>query len=129
MYGSHYMQLKQLAEVAMELGLDTDPYFYNSLLRLSIRWNQRLYEQLVKFCLKYSKKPLIDNPFSFPIKEEDLKAVDGKYKIGTITGTDIEYGIHPEQIQMHGVITGGSGYGKSSLVKVLLEQIIGGKNE
>ena len=118
------MELKQLAQVAKELGLENDPDFINIFRRLNTRWNQKIYEKLVESLIRYSSKPLIDTTFPVPFKDEDLIALDGPYKIGRIAETDIDFGITPQQLNYHAVIGGQSGFGKTTLIKILVQEIL-----
>jgi len=83
-----------------------------------------LYEKMVSRCLYNSNNPLLNTTFAVPIKKEDLSAVNGQFKIGRIAYTNIDFGLNPHQLQMHSIIGGGSGYGKSTLIKLLSQQII-----
>ena len=121
---SNVMRLKELIELAQDLGLDECEWFVNGLWKLSLRWDESLFQRLWDIILSNNFKPLLDTTFTYPIRKDDLEAVDGPYKIGTIANTDIEFGFHPVQLQMHGLFGGSTGFGKSTLVKVLCPQIL-----
>ena len=121
---ANYFKLKQLIELGIELGFGENEMFVSIVRRLSVRWNEDLYQKTLEMIIHSNFRPLMNTDFQIPIKPEDLEAVDGPYKIGTIANTDIEFGFTPLQLQMHGVIGGQSGFGKSTLIKVLCPQIM-----
>jgi DNA helicase HerA-like ATPase len=119
-----FSKLMELINLAKKCGLDQVEWFIRGLESLSLRWNENLYKKLLDTCLYNSHMPLLNTTFPAPITKDELAAVDGPYKIGIIEGTSIELGFTSSQIQMHGLIGGGAGYGKSSLVKILCQQIL-----
>lgn len=121
---TNYFRLKQLIELGKEMGLYENENFINIVRRLAVMWNEDIYQKTLEMIMHNNFRPMLDSDFPIPIKPEDLKAVNGKYKIGTIANTDIEFGFTPLQLQMHGVIGGQSGFGKSTLIKVLCPQIM-----
>ena len=120
----NYLKLKQLIEIAREVGQADTPWFKGTVERLSASWNESIYQNGLDTLIRCYRQPLLDNTFKIPANDEDLDSVAGKYKIGTIEGTDIEFGFDPIQLQMHGVIGGQSGFGKSTLIKILEQQIM-----
>jgi hypothetical protein len=119
-----YIKLKQLIELAKELGVDEGPWFRGIELRLSYSWNEVLYLQTLQTLRRRDMRPILDRTFKIPMSPDDLAAVDGPFKIGTIANTDIEYGFHLLQLLMHGVWGGSSGFGKSNCVNVLGQEML-----
>jgi hypothetical protein len=120
----HFHDLKLLIEAVKSVGLDDDPWIVNGLRRLSYRWNPMLYSKIQQAYLAELDGGLLDRTWSIPRSTEDKAAVDGPFKIAVIHQTDIEFGFWPEQLQMHAVVGGGSGYGKSTLIKILCQAIL-----
>lgn len=121
---AYMAKLIQLAELAKELGLDKEEWFISIFQRLIDCWNETLYQKTLDMLRSYDHRPILNTTFPPPLKEEDLKAVDGQYKVGLITDTDIEFGFTPLQLNYHAVIGGQSGFGKSTFVKVLAREIL-----
>ena len=122
--GSGFIKIKQLVDLAKELGVDNDEWFLGIIQKLVIFWSEGLYQKALDILMSMDQRPILNSDFPVPIKAEDLEAVDGPFKVGTIANTDIEFGFTPLQLQMHGVIGGQSGFGKSTLIKVLGQQIM-----
>ncbi|MFC1718154.1 ATP-binding protein, partial [Candidatus Poribacteria bacterium] len=121
---SSFVRLKQLVELAKEVGVDQEEWFLAILRRLLVRWNPVLYQKTMDILISRDNRPILDNTFPVPTRPDDLEAVDGQFKIGTIANTNVEFGFTPLQLQMHGVIGGQSGFGKTTLIKVLGQQIM-----
>ena len=118
------MRLKAIIKLAEEVGEDKSDWFMGFIRSQVIIWNEFLYQKVYETLISKDLRPIMDTTFPQPKNPVDREAVDGKYKIGTIEGTDIEFGLDPIQLQMHGVIGGGSGYGKSTLIKILCREIL-----
>jgi len=122
--GPHFTEMKTLIELAKETGMTDIDWFMNGLEQLSRRWNGYLYEKMLRMCLDNRKNLLLNTTFPIPTNREELEQVDGQYKIGTIMHTNVAFGLTPLQLMMHAVIAGQSGFGKSTLIKILLKQIL-----
>jgi len=121
---SNYLKLKQLIQIAREVGQADEPWFKGTVERLSASWNESLYQKTLDTLIRCYRQPLLDNIFAIPVTEDEVRAVDGPFKIATIDGTDIEFGLHPLQLQMHGVIGGSTGFGKTTFILSLCQQLI-----
>lgn len=121
---SNVIRLKELIEICQEFGLEESKWIRNGLYKLSVRWDERLYKHLLRRVIHNNPIPLLNTTFPVPMNKADLEAVNGQYKIGKIAHTSMGFGLTPLQLQMHGIVGGGSGYGKSTLIKILCQQLL-----
>lgn len=80
-YDQNFERLKQLVELAEELGVDQDDWFFRTIHRLGASWNEQLYQKTLDMLMKRDIRPILDDTFSIPMGAEDLKAVSGPYRI------------------------------------------------
>lgn len=121
---SNVMKLKMLIENAKEIGMDSNKSFESIVRRLSVRWSEYLYHKAVDMIINNNPQNILDTTFRIPAGTQEIQAVDGLYSIGIVSGTDIDFGFTPLQLRHHSVFGGQSGFGKSTAVKVLSQQVI-----
>lgn len=120
---NNLLKLKELMDLSKEAGLDEVVWFRNGLLKLSHRFDPFLYQKLLQACLS-SPYLLLQNEFSLPKGKEEITAISGQYPVGKISDTDLRFGLWPEQLQMHTVLCGATGEGKTTIAKILGLSII-----
>ena len=99
-------KLIQLAELAKELGQDKEEWFRSWFQRLVDCWNETLYQKAMDMLRSYDHRPILDRTFPVPMSPDDLEAVNGPYRIGTIANTDIEFGFSPQTELMKSYMLG-----------------------
>ena len=117
-------KLKALTEIAGAFDLDEQQWFLDGLRELAGRWDHTLYKKMLAVARQNNFGPVPDTVFAVPKSREDLDAVDGPYKIGKFAHAGTDFGLTPDQLQMHGLVVGGAGYGKSTLVTILSQQLL-----
>ncbi|MCX6113019.1 MAG: DUF87 domain-containing protein [Proteobacteria bacterium] len=122
--GSHYAELEELIHLSIETGMDQESWVRNGIRNLSVSWNDFLYKKIRKVCLNKYSQPLLDDTFRIPVRKDELEAVNGPYRIGTIKNTNIHVGLTRQQLLRHAVFAGQSGFGKSTLVKIICRQLL-----
>ncbi len=116
--------LNQLMDMLEKAGLINVGWIKYELQKLCYRFSEHEYQRFLNRLYTNYPELLLTGPFRIPISEEDRKTIGGLYKVGLLAGTDIDFGLHALQLQMHGVVGGGTGFGKSTFIKVLAQQIM-----
>ena len=117
-------KMKELYQEAKRRGLENTTFFFVQCLRLKAEFSWPIYDYTMNV-LRYSVwVPTLETTFPVPVKQEDLIAVDGPYKLGNFSHSDIEFGLTDRQINEHVGIFGRTGSGKSTIVNILASQII-----
>ena len=123
---AHAQQLMELIRLAEETGVAEQEWFKAFL---EDPRHRRLSPRTVNMLMRTIRhhvqwESMLHPEFRLPASPSERQAVDGPYRLGTVIHTDQDFGLRKEHLQLHFVIGGASGYGKSTLVKVLTQQII-----
>ena len=119
-----FQKMRFLIKLAEEVGEENSAWFLSTIQRLGAIWNDVIYQKTVYALNNNNFTPMLDKTFPVPFKQGDLEAVDGPYKVGRLSGSNIDFGFTKLHINRHGLIIGDSGTGKSTLIKVLASQLI-----
>lgn len=117
-------ELIALAKLAEAEGIEDTEWFKMAFDKLCTMKNMYLYNKVRDAIILHSKRSLLDRTFKMPLGKDELNAINGPYKSGFIKDSGIEVGLIPLQLQMHSLIGGGAGFGKSTLVKIICQQIL-----
>lgn len=123
-YQSNYDCLFDLLVIAKEIGVSNEIWFQDGINSLSQRWDERKFQYLLRKCLNRKELPsLLDNTFKIPMSDDDIEALKGDFSFGKVVGTDIDVGLTEKALNMHTLISGSSGFGKTSALIALSKSI------
>jgi ABC-type multidrug transport system fused ATPase/permease subunit len=119
------IDLKKLIRECQESGVIKLPEVASALEFLLENPNDTQLLEIVQEALSsYSSQQMI-NPDPFQATNPvDYRITSGSIKLGFIEHSNIKYGINPDELTTHLLIAGRTGGGKTSLVLLILSQIL-----
>ena len=117
--------LNHLRVVAEATGKFEDERFSKLYVKLCRHhFDPFLFKKLFDQCLESRNFPsLLDSTFSRPATVTERELLRGDFPIGHVLGTDIEVGILKEALCLHTLISGATGFGKTSAAIALSDSI------
>lgn len=117
-------KLIDLITIADEAGVSDEDWFVKDVEKLSVRWDNFRFQKLIAKCVRSQGfLSLLDQTWRFPKTSEEKKAIKGDFQIGKIAGTDIPVGLTRRALNLHTLIAGQTGFGKTSVLNVLSDSI------
>lgn len=119
------ISLDHLVDLAKKTGVDKEPWANRMLYSIATTNNQDLVEAFVK---RLRIPILIESLDPFPFETLDpSKMVHGDkpedmIRLGTVKGTDIPFLYNINDLVKHGLILGGTGFGKTTLMYWIISQ-------
>lgn len=115
--------LLDIFELAKEARLDNEGWFVQEVEKLSFRWDNFRYQKLLQKCIQAKSFPsLINQTFRKPV-ENDLECLKGDYNIGHVINTNILVGLKKKALNLHTLISGATGFGKTNSLIALSDCI------
>lgn len=113
----------ELVKLAIYAEMETDPIAVRLLRAIALDPGD---EDLIKDLLEriqpaLLRKQLNPNPFAPTPKGIE---VDGLIKIGRVKGTRVPFGLNPDELNQHTLITGRSGSGKTTILYLIAAQLL-----
>lgn len=115
------MNISDLEKIIENLP-NANPLLIKTLERLKISYNPSIANKLL-FYLQNTLHQDSDLPFTYPNQE-----LDGVLNLGTIIGSDLHFRIPFDYLNMHTLVAGSSGFGKTTFGLNLLYQILRNTN-
>ncbi len=117
-------QLVELINLAGQAGLDREDWLLLELEKLGTRWDEWRYQHLVRRVISSEGFPsMLNQVFKKTVAKDDLEALQGTYNIGRVMDSDIPVGLSITALNLHTLIPGQTGFGKTNCLNALSESV------
>ncbi len=114
--------LRELVDLVVHAEMDKDPYIVVLMKNLALDYDEEIARDVLERVRPaLIKKALIRDPFAPNPTGNDI---DGIIKIGKVRNTDAPFGLNLDELCQHTLITGRSGAGKTTLIYIILIQLL-----